>query len=305
MTAYRAAVIGLGAMGMGMAKSLVRAGIDTAGCDISEDARAAFAAAGGRAAQTPADAARGADAVAVVVVNAQQVEAVLTGSDGVLGALAPGAVVLGCATMPPDTAVSLAKVVEAKGALYLDAPISGGPIKSAAGKLSVMASGSAAAFAKARPLLGAVAEKVFELGDGPGPGSTMKMVNQLLAGVHIATAMEAMALAIKSGLDAKTVFEVITASAGNSWMFENRVPHVLDGDYSPKSAVDIFIKDLGIVLAQGEKLDFPLPISETALRQYQQAKDMGLGRQDDASLIKVYQRDGGFTLPGEPGGGDA
>ena len=83
-------------------------------------------------------------------------------------------------------------------------------------------------------------------------------------------------------------------------MFENRVPHVLDGDYSPKSAVDIFIKDLGIVLAQGEQLGFPLPISEIAFRQYQQAKDMGLGRQDDASLIKVYQRDGGFPLPGEP-----
>jgi len=305
MTAYRAAVIGLGAMGMGMAKSLVTAGIDTAGCDISEDARAAFAAAGGRAAGTPAEAARGADAVAVVVVNAQQVEAVLTGPDGVLETLAPGAVVLGCATMPPDTAVSLAGMVEAKGALYLDAPISGGPIKSAAGRLSVMASGRTEAFARARPLLDAVAEKVFELGDGPGPGSTMKMVNQLLAGVHIATAMEAMALAIKSGLDAKTVFEVITASAGNSWMFENRVPHVLDGDYSPKSAVDIFIKDLGIVLAQGERLDFPLPISETALGQYQKAKDMGLGRQDDASLIKVYQRDGGFPLPGEPEDGNA
>ena len=200
--------------------------------------------------------------------------------------------------MPPDTAVSLAGMVAAKGALYLDAPISGGPVKSAAGKLSVMASGSAEAFAKARPLLDAVAEKVFELGEVPGPGSTMKMVNQLLAGVHIATAMEAMALAIKSGLDAKTVYEVITASAGNSWMFENRVPHVLDGDYSPKSAVDIFIKDLGIVLAQGQQLDFPLPISETAFRRYQQAKDMGLGRQDDASLIKVYQRDGGFPLPG-------
>ncbi|MEQ8228360.1 MAG: NAD(P)-dependent oxidoreductase [Rhodospirillales bacterium] len=297
MTAYRAAVIGLGAMGMGMAKSLVAAGIDTAGCDLSEDARQAFADAGGRAVETPAQAAEGADAVAVVVVNAQQVEAVLTGPNGVLDALKPGAVVLGCATMPPDTAQALADQVTAKGALYLDAPISGGPIKAAAGKLSVMASGSDAAFQAARPLLDAVAEKVFELGDVPGPGSTMKMVNQLLAGVHIATAMEAMALAIRSGLDAKAVFEVITASAGNSWMFENRVPHVLDNDYSPKSAVDIFIKDLGIVLAQGERLDFDLPISQTAFQRFKEAKDMGLGREDDASVIKVYQRDSGITLP--------
>ena len=123
------------------------------------------------------------------------------------------------------------------------------------------------------------------------------MVNQLLAGVHIATAMEAMALAIRSGLDAKAVFEVITASAGNSWMFENRVPHVLDNDYSPKSAVDIFIKDLGIVLAQGERLDFDLPISQTAFQRFKEAQDMGMGREDDASVIKVYQRDSGITLP--------
>ena len=106
-----------------------------------------------------------------------------------------------------------------------------------------------------------------------------------------------MALAIRSGLDAKAVFEVITASAGNSWMFENRVPHVLDNDYSPKSAVDIFIKDLGIVLAQGERLDFDLPISQTAFQRFKEAQDMGMGREDDASVIKVYQRDSGITLP--------
>ena len=299
MTDYRAAVIGLGAMGMGMAKSLVAAGIETAGCDLSEDARMSFADAGGRPADTPATAAQDADAVAIVVVNADQVEAVLTGTDGVLSTLKPGAVVLGCATMPPETTTSLAALVSDRGGLYLDAPISGGPVKSAAGQLSVMASGSQDAFDAAKPLLDAVAEKVFVLGDAPGPGSTMKMVNQLLAGVHIASAMEAMALAIKSGLDAETVFEVITASAGNSWMFENRVPHVLENDYSPKSAVDIFIKDLGIVLAQGERLDFPLPISQTAFDRFKQAKDMGLGREDDASVIKVYQRDSAITLPGE------
>jgi len=299
MTAYRAAVIGLGAMGMGMAKSLVAAGIGTAGCDISEAARDAFAAAGGKSVATPAAAAKGADAVAIVVVNAQQVENVLLGPGGVLETLMPGAVVLGCATMPPATARELAGKVQARGAHYLDAPISGGPVKAAAGRLSVMASGTQAAFARARPLLDAVAEKVFELGGEAGPGSTMKMVNQLLAGVHIASAMEALALAIRSGLDAKTVFEVITASAGNSWMFENRVPHVLDNDYSPKSAVDIFIKDLGIVLDQGARLDFPLPITETAFQRFKEAKDMGLGRQDDASVIKVYQRDGGIKLPGD------
>lgn len=299
MTGYRAAVIGLGAMGMGMARSALAAGIDTVGCDLSDAARQAFADAEGNVASTAADAAKGADAVAIVVINAQQTEAVLFGDNGVLASLTPGAVVLGCATMPPDFVRGLAEKVTAAGALYLDAPISGGPIKSAAGQLSVMASGPPAAFDRARPFLDAVAQTVFELGDVPGPGSTMKMVNQLLAGVHIATAMEAVALGIRAGLDAATVYKVIIGSAGNSWMFENRVPHVLDNDYSPKSAVEIFIKDLGIVLAEGARLDIPLPISETALKQYQAAVDMGFGRQDDASLIKVYQKATGIALPGE------
>ncbi|MEK9672657.1 MAG: L-threonate dehydrogenase [Rhodospirillaceae bacterium] len=304
MTDFRAALIGLGAMGMGMAHSALKAGIDTAGCDIKETARDAFADAGGRAAQTPAEAAHGADAVAIVVINAKQTEAVLFGPNGdnrggVMETLAPGAVVLGCATMPPDFVRGLAARVIDAGALYLDAPISGGPIRSAAGELSVMASGTKDAFDRARPLLDAVALTVYELGDEPGSGSTMKMVNQLLAGVHIATAMEALALGIKAGLDAETVFRVITGSAGNSWMFQNRVPHVLENDYSPKSAVEIFIKDLGIVLEEGKRLGMPLPISETALDRYQAAVDMGFGRSDDASLIKVYRAACGFDLPGE------
>ncbi len=181
--------------------------------------------------------------------------------------------------------------------LYLDAPISGGAVKAASGQLSVMGSGTPEAYVRARPFLDAVAEKVFELGNEAGPGSTMKMVNQLLAGVHIATAMEAMALAIKSGLDAETVFEVITASAGNSWMFENRVPHVLDNDYAPKSAIDIFVKDIGIVLETGKREGFPLPVSAAAHQQFLAAKAMGLGREDDAAVIKVFAALSGIELP--------
>ncbi len=204
---------------------------------------------------------------------------------------------LGCATVPPAYARDLAARIEALGLLYLDAPISGGAVKAAAGQLSVMGSGSPEAFARAKPFLDVVAGKVFELGDEAGPGSTMKMVNQLLAGVHIATAMEALALGIKSGLDAKTVFDVITASAGNSWMFENRVPHVLDNDYAPKSAVDIFVKDLGIVLETGKREGFPLPVSAAAHQQFLAAKAMGLGREDDAAVIKVFAQLAGISLP--------
>jgi len=297
MTDFKASVVGLGAMGMGIATSALKTGMDVIGCDVSEAALEAFAAAGGKSARTPADAASNADCLAIVVVNQDQTEAVLFGENGAAAALPKGAVVLGCATVPPAYARDLQARLNALGVLYLDAPISGGAVKAAAGQLSVMGSGTPEAFARARPFLDAVAEKVFELGDEAGPGSTMKMVNQLLAGVHIATAMEALALGIRSGLDAHTVFDVITASAGNSWMFENRVPHVLDNDYAPKSAVDIFVKDLGIVLETGKREGFPLPVSAAAHQQFLAAKAMGLGREDDAAVIKVFAKLAGIDLP--------
>ncbi|MEQ8322892.1 MAG: NAD-binding protein [Rhodospirillales bacterium] len=302
MTDMKASVVGLGAMGMGIATSALKAGLDVTGCDVSEKALAAFAEAGGKTALTPREAANGADCLAVVVVNQDQTEQVLFGDDGAAAVLPRGSVIMGCATVPPAYAREVAARLEAMDILYLDAPISGGAVKAAAGQLSVMGSGTPGAFARARPFLDAVAEKVFELGDEAGPGSTMKMVNQLLAGVHIATAMEAMALAIRSGLDAHTVFDVITASAGNSWMFENRVPHVLDNDYAPKSAVDIFVKDLGIVLETGKREGFPLPVSAAAHQQFLAAKAMGLGREDDAAVIKVFAHMAGIDLPnGENG----
>lgn len=301
MPSMKAAVVGLGAMGMGIATSALKAGLDVTGCDVSDDALKMFSKAGGATAKTPADAVMEADCVAIVVVNMDQTEAVLFGDGGAAATLKKGAVVMGCATVPPAYARSVAERLIAMGLLYLDSPISGGAVKAANGQITVMGSGTSEAFLRARPFLDAVAEKVFELGDEAGPGSTMKMVNQLLAGVHIATAMEALALGIRSGLDAEKIYEVITASAGNSWMFENRVPHVLENDYSPKSAVEIFVKDLGIVLETGKREGFPLPVSAAAHQQFLAAKAMGLGREDDAAVIKVFAGLAGIELPGGKG----
>ncbi len=238
----RVAVIGLGSMGYGMATSLRRAGLDVTGCDVSAEAVKRFVADGGKGAGTPAEAAKSADIVVSVVVNAAQTEAILFGTSGVAETLAKDAVFVSSATMDPDVARRLAKQLEASGRHYLDAPISGGAQRAAQGELTILASGSPAAFAKARPALDAMAAKLYELGDDAGQGAAFKMINQLLAGVHIAAASEAIAFAAKQGLDIRKVYEVITASAGNSWMFENRIPHVLDGDYTPRSAVEIFVK---------------------------------------------------------------
>src|ERR1041385_95677 len=254
------AVIGLGSMGFGMATSLHRKGYEVTGCDVAADSVARFVKDGGKGAATPAEAAKGADIVISVVLNAAQTETILFGKDGVADTLAKGAVFVSSATMDPDVARRLAKQLEPTGRLYLDAPISGGAQRAVQGELTILASGSAAAFARARPALDAMAAKLYELGDAAGQGAAFKMINQLLAGVHIAAASEAMAFAAKQGLDIRKVYEVITASAGNSWMFENRMPHVLDGDYTPRSAVDIFVKDLGIIQDMARTAKFPVPV---------------------------------------------
>ncbi len=291
-------VVGLGSMGLGIAGSLLRAGFDVAGCDVSVDAMARFSGLGGRGAQTPAAAASGAEGVVCVVVNAAQTEAALFGPDGAAAQMAAGGVILSCATMAPDAARAFEAKAQALGLLYLDAPISGGAVRAASGEMTVMASGAPAAFARARPVLDAIAAKVYELGDAAGTGAAFKIVNQLLAGVHIAAACEAMTFAAAMGLDLPRVYEVITASAGNSWMFENRVPHILDGDYAPRSAVDIFTKDLGIVTDIGRNLKFPTPVAATAMQMFLMTAAAGMGRDDDASVARMLAGLAGLELPG-------
>lgn len=290
-------VIGLGTMGMGAALNLLRKGHDVTGCELREATRNEFIAAGGTGVASadalPADL----DAVVVFVINAAQTEQVLFGAQGCLTRINKGAVILCCATVAPEAARALDTKIAEAGFLMLDAPVSGGKVGAHAGTMTVMASGSEAAFAKAEPVLAAMSSKVWRLGDRVGVGSTVKMVNQLLAGVHIATAAEAMALGIRAGADPQTLFDVISESAGSSWMFQNRVPHILAGDDTPLSAVNIFVKDLGIVLDQARSLTFPLPMASAAHQLFLAAAANGQGAKDDAFVIRVWQALAGITLP--------
>ena len=163
----------------------------------------------------------------------------------------------------------------------------------------MLASGSAAAFARAEAALAAMTGTLYRLGDAAGQGAAFKMVNQLLAGVHIAAACEAMSFASREGLDLARVFDVITRSAGNSWMFENRVPHILEGDYAPRSAVEIFVKDLGIVVDMARASRFPVPVAGAALQMFLMTAAAGMGRDDDASVARLYARIAGLDLPGQ------
>jgi len=294
----RIGVIGLGSIGLGMAASLLKAGHEVVGVDLAPARRAEFEALGGRTSASAADAAKDAACVFCVVVNAVQTEAVLFGTHGIAEVMPRGAVFLSCATLPPKAARALGERLGKLGRHYLDTPTSGGPAKAMAGEITIMGSGRPAAFDAAAPALEAVAAKLYRLGDAPGAGSAMKLVNQLLAGVHIAAACEAMAFAIRLGLEPRQVYDVITHAAGSSWMFENRVPHILEGDYAPKSAVSIFTKDLGIVLDTARASQFPIPMASMGLQMFEMAAAAGMAQDDDASVARVYAQLAGLALPG-------
>ena len=309
-----AAVFGLGSMGSGIAASLHEADHSVYGLDVVPASVEKFTASGGLTGQ-PADIASKLDAAIVVVLNAAQTESVLFGdtgtrvgksgdgkssggnNSGIVESMRPGSVVVSCATVAPVFAREMSKRCGKLGIHYLDAPISGGSLKASRGQLSVMASGSDDAFTAAGPFLEAMAEKVFELGNEAGAGSAMKAVNQLLAGVHIATMAEALTFGMTQGVQPAKFVEVISQCAGTSWMLENRAPHIVEGDYQPHSAVDIWLKDLGIVLDIAKDAKFSAPVTAAALQQFVAASGQGLGHEDDAAVAKVYAGNAGITLP--------
>ena len=292
--ARKVGVIGLGAMGRGMAGSLRRAGCEVHVFDVRREAGDAFVADGGVGCASPREAAERCDASVSVVGNAAQTENVLFGDDGAAQSMRPGNLFVMCSTVDPNWSVDLEARLGKRGVLYLDAPISGGAAKAASGQMTMMTAGRPEAYAKAGGLLDAMAAKVYRLGDRAGNGSKVKIINQLLAGVHIAAAAEAMALGLREGVDPEALYDVITHCAGSSWMFENRMPHVLTGDYTPLSAVDIFVKDLGLVLDSARATKFPLPLASTAHQMFMQASTAGHGREDDAAVIKIFP---GIELP--------
>jgi 3-hydroxyisobutyrate dehydrogenase-like beta-hydroxyacid dehydrogenase len=235
----------------------------------------------------------------VFVVNAAQAEAVLFGEGGIAPRLARGAVVLLCTTVAPAAAVALAKRLGELGVLMLDSPVSGGVKGAVSGTMTIMASGPEEAFAAAKPVLDAIGQRVWNLGPEAGAGSTVKMVNQLLAGVHLAAMAEAFALGVRAGADPQVLFDVISESAGSSWMFKDRGPRLLAGDDAPRSAINIFVKDLGIVLDQARALTFPLPVSAAAHQIFLGVAAGGGGDKDDAFAIRFWQKLAGIPVPGD------
>jgi len=282
-------IVGLGSMGLGAAKACVAAGLDTYGVDLNPAACSKLLEAGGKAAGRDAgDFAARLDAVVLLVVNAEQCESVLFGEKGLAPQLKPGVAVMVSSTISPEASKRLAERLGTYGLPMLDAPVSGGSVKAAAGDLTVMAAGSPPVFEQLEPVLNAMAGKVYRIGSEIGLGSTVKIVHQLLAGVHIAAGAEAMAFAERAGVPLDLMYDVVTHSAGNSWMFENRMKHVVEGNFAPSSSVDIFVKDLGLVTETGRKLGFPLPLASIAYSMFANVSNSGVGRLDDSAVIGFF-----------------
>ena len=282
------AVVGLGAMGLPMARHLVAAGFAVRGYDLRAESRAALRALGGRPAETLAQAAEGADALVLMVVNAAQAEDVLFGQ-GILGLLAPDATVLLTATCPPQSVEGIAARVAAAGRGFVDAPVSGGVVGAEAAKLTIMAAAPTDILARVRPLLDALGDKVFHVGIRAGQGATVKAVNQLLCGVHIVAAAEAIALAETVGVDRAVVLEILSGSSASSWMLRDRGPRMLEDEPAVTSAVDIFVKDLGIVLEAGRGAKAALPLAALAHQLFLSTSGRGDGAADDSQVCRAYR----------------
>ncbi|MGB5705335.1 MAG: L-threonate dehydrogenase [Arenicellales bacterium] len=291
-------VIGLGAMGWGAAISLLSDGFSVHGVDIRQEVLERFSAEKGNPCQSPAEAAKLASVIMIFVVTEEQVEQVLFGTDGAVAAAAAGTLFINSSTIQPSSAIKIGQRLQSAGMRVIDAPVSGGAARALRGEVTVMASGSGEAFKIAGPIFDAISAKVFRLGAEVGQGSRIKMINQLLSDVHIAATAEAMTLASTIGVNLETMYEVITQSTGNSWMFEDRGAHIVNGDYAPRSPIDIIVKDLGIVSFEAESVGAAVPLTNAALALFSEARAEGYGREDGSAVAKLLGRKSDTALPG-------
>ena len=282
--------IGLGAIGAPMARALAGAGLPVTAYDLFPAAREAIAEVAATT-ETAREAARGADVVAVMVATPDQLEAVLFGEeDGIAGELADGTLLLIMSTVGPAALDATATRLAGTGVRIVDAPVSGGAARAADGDLLVMVGGAESDVAAARPVLDALASNAPVVGPRPGDGQRFKIVNQLLCGVHIAAAGEALALADSMGLDLRQVHEVLGTGAAASFMFGDRGARMVEGAYDDvRSALAIFVKDMGLVAEAADEVDQQVPLATAAQQLYRRGSELGWDRRDDSIVYRVLR----------------
>lgn len=303
MTQQTIGFVGLGVMGRHVARRLVEAGHRVQAYDINPEPLAHFEKAGGIACKSAAAATENASHIIIFVVNGRQSEQVIFGPEGIHEKAASGLTIISCVTMLPAEARSLGQRCHDQGWSFIDAPVSGGEVGAKKGDLTVMASGERPALDGSHTLLMQIGTRLKRVGDQPGQGALVKTINQLLCGVHLAAAGEAIAMAQRAGLETQAVFDVVSQSAAGSWMLSNRGPRMLAGAFDTSaSAVDIFVKDLGIVMDVARELKFPASLAATALQSFLGASGAGLGLKDDSAVVQYYN---GFRQHAAPAGDTA
>jgi 3-hydroxyisobutyrate dehydrogenase len=275
-------------MGFPMSLRLMQAGFDVRGVDRDERTRKRFTEAGGGAALTMAEAARDAQALLLLVVNAAQAEDVLFGTDGAARMMPPGGVVLLSLTASPQSAAGIGARLAEHDLRMVDAPVSGGVKRAADGTLTILASGPSADVDAARRFLAPLGN-VHEIGPLHGQASTVKLINQLLCGVHLVAAAEAVALAERAGVDLRVLHRVVTASSGTSHMFASRAPMMRGDDRPPTAAINILLKDLALVDALGTSVGAHMPLARTALELFGEASSQGAGARNDYEIIQYLR----------------
>ena len=281
------AFLGLGVMGYPMAGHLARAGHDvTVYNRSSAKAQQWVAACGGTSAATPAAAARGAQLVMMCVGNDDDVRTVAAGADGALSGMAAGAILVDHTTASAEVAREMQAAAQKAGLHFLDAPVSGGQAGAENGKLTIMVGGDAAAFARAEPVLASYARAVTLMGPA-GAGQLTKMVNQICIAGLVEGLSEGIHFAMRAGLDAERVIDVISKGAAQSWQMENRGKTMIAGKFDFGFAVDWMRKDLSICLAEARRNGAVLPVTAVVDQFYAQLQARGGGRADTSSLIRL------------------
>lgn len=294
--------IGLGAMGGPMALNLAKAGVSLVVNDIAAERTRALQARGAAVAASAADVAASVERSIVMVETTAQAEEVIAGAAGIASTARPGHIVICMATIDPFVAQALAARLAPAGIAMLDAPVSGGTVRAEAGELSVIVGGAAETVAACRDLFEVMGNRTFHVG-ALGSGLAMKLVNNMLVQVNTVAVAEAMVLAAKAGLDAKTVYEVVRVSTGASAAWEMRVPRILAGDFEPGGTVDISYKDQELETAFAKRLGVPLLLANLTQQVYQMARAQGLNKRDGAAIVKVFERLADVTVSGPPGSG--
>lgn len=293
----RIGYIGLGIMGQGMARNLLKAGFTLSVWNRTASKAEALVAEGATARSSPAEVAANSDMIVICVSDTPDVEAVILGDDGVLQGANAGALVIDCSTISPQATQIMAEKLAAKDIHMLDAPVSGGSEGAAKGTLSIMVGGAAEDFARAMPVFQAMGKTITHVGS-TGAGQTVKLVNQVLVVGNCLAMCEALLLAQAGGVDLKKTYDAISQGAAGSWMFTNRAPQIINRDWRPGFMVSLQQKDLRLVLEAADQLGVPLPGTSLIFNFYRTIENQ-LGHEGNHALIKALEHLAGLEVGGQ------